>query len=210
MACGDHKAAFTAAILDPSVTVSQPPSVTAIAGYDAISHAVEAYVTRTRTHVSALFARDAWRLLEAHYERVLETPADLDARGAMLLGAHEAGIAIEQSMLGATHACANPLTARYGTPHGVAIAVMLAHVVRWNADEAGKRYQELESGGSGLADRLETLARAGRLPRTLRELGAVEADLPALAADAATQWTGLFNPRPLDAEAALALYRTAW
>ena len=52
----------------------------------------------------------------------------------MLLGAHEAGIAIEQSMLGATHACANPLTARYGTTHGIAIAVMLPHVVRWNAE----------------------------------------------------------------------------
>ena len=74
---------------------------------------------------------------------------DLAARGAMLLGAHEAGIAIEQSMLGATHACANPLTARYGTTHGIAIAVMLPHVVRWNAEVVGDRYAELLAGRDG-------------------------------------------------------------
>src|SRR5439155_21251680 len=122
---------FRVAILDPALTVSQPRQVTAIAGYDAISHAVESYVTVKRTAVSDLFAKDAWRLLEGHYERLLAQPGDLVARGPMLLGAHQAGIAIEQSMLGATHACANPVTAHYGTTHGVAIAVMLPHVVRW-------------------------------------------------------------------------------
>src|SRR5438132_8949800 len=143
MACGDPKAAFRIAILDPTLTVSQPKTVTAIAGFDAISHAVESYVTVSRTAISDLFARGAWRLLEAHYERVLVHPHDLPARGAMLVGAHEAGIAIEQSMLGATHACANPLTARYGTTHGIAIALMLPHVFRWNAEAAGDRYAAL-------------------------------------------------------------------
>src|SRR6267143_5547355 len=84
MACGDPKAAFRVAILDPALTVSQPRPVTAIAGYDAISHAVEAYVTSRRTAMSDLFAKDAWRLLERHYERVLAEPGDLIARGAML------------------------------------------------------------------------------------------------------------------------------
>jgi alcohol dehydrogenase len=121
MACGDPKAAFRVAILDPVLTVTQPTTVTAVAGFDAISHAVESYVTAKRTAISDLFARDAWRLLAPHYERVLAAPGDLDARGAMLFGSHEAGIAIEHSMLGATHACANPLTARYGTTHGIAI-----------------------------------------------------------------------------------------
>jgi alcohol dehydrogenase len=219
MACGDPKAAFHVAILDPTLTVTSPASVTAVAGYDALSHALEAYVTTKRTVVSDLFARDAWRLLQGHYERVLQSPQDLAARGAMLVGAHEAGVAIEQSMLGATHACANPLTARYGTPHGIAIAVMLPHVVRWNTPYVGDRYQELMSVAGvvpgpmetmSLTDRLEELASAGRLPRTLREIGAVEDDLPALAADAGTQWTGTFNPRPFDAGAALSLYKSAW
>jgi alcohol dehydrogenase class IV len=223
MACGDHKAAFKVAILDPELTVTLPRRVTAVAGYDALSHAVESWVTTKRTIVSDLFARDAWRLLEGHYERVLETMPALAARAAMLVGAHEAGIAIEQSMLGATHACANPLTARYGTTHGVAIAVMLPHVVRWNAPSVGDRYAQLldiagpgragdgeSSAGERLANRLADLARAGGLPRTLHELGASSGDLGDLALDAASQWTGTFNPRPFDAAAALSLYKDAY
>ena len=208
MACGDEKAAFRFAILDPALTVSQPAAVTAVAGYDAISHAVESYVTSRRTSVSGLFAREAWRLLEANYERVLAAPRDLAARGAMLLGSHYAGIAIEASMLGATHACANPLTAKYGTTHGVAIAVMLPHVVRWNAEVVGALYQELLP-GKDLAARLDDLARAGGLPRTLGDIGASASDIPALAADAATQWTGTHNPRAFDEPAARSLYERA-
>ncbi len=208
MACGDEKAAFRIAILDPALTVSQPAAVAAVTGYDAMSHAVESFVTARRTAVSDLFAREAWRLLEANYERVLAGPRDAGARGAMLLGAHYAGIAIEASMLGAAHACANPLTAKYGTTHGVAIAVMLPHVVRWNAEVVGDRYAVL-SPGQDLASRLEELARAGGLPRTLAEIGASAVDIPALAADAATQWTGQHNPRPFDESAARALYERA-
>jgi alcohol dehydrogenase len=207
MACGDPGIAFRAAILDPALTVSQPRAVTAIAGYDALSHAVESYVTLKRTPISNLFAREAWRLLSSHYERVLEEPADLPARGAMLLGAHYAGVAIEQSMLGATHACANPLTARYGTTHGIAIGVMLPHVVRWNEVAVAERYRDLHP---ELPVFLERLARAGALPAALRELGASMGDLPALAADAATQWTGTFNPRPFGEAAALDLYQRAY
>jgi len=214
MACGDPKAAFRIAVLDPELTVSQPRAVTAVAGFDAISHAVESYVTTRRTEISDLFAGAAWRLLDAHYERVLATPGDLEARGAMLLGAHQAGVAIEQSMLGATHACANPLTAQYGTPHGIAIAVLLPHVVRWNAEHVGDRYADLvqasvEAAGR-LASRLDALARAGGLPATLRDLGVARDKLPALAADAATQWTGAFNPRPFDAAGALQIYEQAY
>ena len=183
MACGDPKAAFRIAMLDPSLTLTQPREVTAVAGYDAISHAVESFVTTRRSEISDLFARDAWRRLDRYFERVLSTPHDVRARGAMLLGAHEAGIAIEQSMLGAAHACANPLTARYGTTHGVAIAVMLPHVVRWNAEHVGSRYAELlelrgvEGAAEQLATRLEDLRRAAELPATLRELGVPREDL---------------------------------
>ena len=210
---------FQVALLDPVTTVSQPRTLTAIAGYDALSHAVESYVTSSRCAVSDLFARDAWRLLETHYQRVLDDPNDLEARGAMLFGAHEAGLAIEQSMLGATHACANPLTARHGTTHGIAIAVMLPHVVRWNAAHVGERYDELlrisglDGGGAPgerLAERLEELSRAGGLPATLAELGVTRDDLTALASDASTQWTGGFNPRSFDAAAARALYERAY
>ena len=219
MACGAAGAAFRIAILDPVLTVSQPRALTATVGYDALSHAVESYVTARRTTMSDLFAADAWRLLEANYERVLAAPGDLAARAAMLLGSHQAGIAIEQSMLGATHACANPLTARHGTTHGVAISVMLPHVVRWNGREVGKRYADLlriagrtpgDDPGDELAARLDELARTGGLPRTLRDLGVPKDGLAVLAADAEKQWTGTFNPRPFNAAAAVELYQAAY
>lgn len=220
MACGDPGAAFKVAILDPRLTVSQPAGITATAGFDAISHAVETYVTTKRTAASEVFSLEAWRLLEANYERVITHPQDIEARGAMQLGAYWAGVAIENSMLGATHACANPLTANYNTEHGAAIGLMLPHVVRWNGSAVGDRYDQLLKHGSGipdrgdpaeaLADRLEELLAIGGMTRGLKKAGVPEADLPRLAKEAAGQWTGQFNPRALGAAEALELYQRAY
>ncbi|MGD1091967.1 MAG: iron-containing alcohol dehydrogenase [Bryobacteraceae bacterium] len=208
MACGDSKAAFRIAILDPKLTVSQPRAVTAATGYDALSHAVETLVSTRRTALSECFSREAWRLLNANYPRVLKDPEDLKARGAMLLGAHFAGLAIENAMLGATHACANPLTAHYDIPHGVAIAMLLPHVVKWNATVAGRDYEDLHSGD--LSHRLTDLAELAELPHSLRDRSVPEEALPRLAEEASAQWTGRFNPRPFNAAAALEIYQWAY
>ncbi len=222
MACGDLKAAFRVALLDPALTLSQPKNITAISGFDAIAHAVETYVTTKRTPVSEVFSREAWVLLEGNYERVLAQPDDLEARGAMQLGAFYAGLAIENSMLGATHACANPLTARYGTAHGAAIAMLLPSVVRWNERAAAERYATLLKSASvgklnealspteALARRLEALAASGSLNTDLRGIGIAENELPELAAEAAEQWTGTFNPRPFNKEGAMEVYSCAY
>jgi alcohol dehydrogenase len=222
MACGDRKAAFQLALLDPALTVSQPWSITATSGFDAIAHAVETYVATKRNPLSELFSRQAWTLLEHNYERVLAQPGDLEARGAMQLGAYYAGVAIENSMLGATHACANPLTARYGTAHGAAIAMLLPSVVRWNGPVAGERYAELlqlssSNSNAGmqekvelLADRLEQLAEAGGLRTTLNAAGVAHDQLGPLAEDAAAQWTGGFNPRSFDMNGAMEIYESAF
>ena len=219
MACGDPKAAFRVALLDPALTVSQPRSITAQSGFDAIAHAVETFVTTKRTPVSEIFSREAWQLLEPNYERVLIRPDDLEARGAMQLGAFYAGVAIENSMLGATHACANPLTARYGTAHGAAIAMLLPSVVRWNETAVSDRYAMLLQLSSvatdkyectpteALARRLEKLAEAGGLQTHLSGVGIKKQDFAELAAEAAEQWTGTFNPRPLDQQGAIEIYR---
>jgi alcohol dehydrogenase len=214
MACGDPKALFSAAILDPELTVSQPAAVTAATGYDALSHAVETWVTTRRNPVSELFSKEAWRRLSAHYERVLTHPHDREARGAMLLGAHFAGAAIEWSMLGAAHACANPLSARYEMVHGVAIALVLRHVFRWNtaADGGGSspiasRYEALDH---ELGDVLARLASAGGFPNSLRAAGVPRGDFDDLADSAARQWTGTFNPRPFHARGAREVYEMAW
>lgn len=222
MACGDPKAAFRVALLDPVLTLSQPRTITATSGFDAIAHAVETFVTRRRSGLSEFFSREAWRLLDANYERVLAEPDDLEARSAMQLGAYFAGLAIENSMLGATHACANPLTAHYGTVHGAALALLLPSVVRWNGPVAAQRYAELLkvsniSGSSDvdaptemLAQRLEQLAAIGGLRGSLSSAGVPAADLPMLAAEAAKQWTGTFNPRPFDQAGALEVYEKAF
>jgi len=228
MACGDPQAAFRLAILDPQLTVSQPPAVTAASGFDALAHAIETYVTTSRNAFSEVFSREAWRLLASNYETVVREPKNLQARAAMQLGACYAGIAIENSMLGATHACANPLTARYGTVHGVALAMLLPTVVRWNANVVAERYAELtrvvnHSAGSDqrqqsetyesvekLAQRLEQLASTGGLQTNLSGSGIAQGDLRSLADEAANQWTGRFNPRPFDVNGAFEIYQAAW
>ncbi|MBL8177251.1 MAG: iron-containing alcohol dehydrogenase [Bryobacterales bacterium] len=207
MACGDPQAAFRIALLDPELCLTAPAAVKATAGYDALSHAVETWVTTKRNPISLSFAMQAWRLMESSFERVVTAADDLEAMGKMLLGSHLAGMAIENSMLGATHACANPLTARYGTTHGTAIALLLAHVVRWNAAAVHGSYRELHS---SLPERLEELALAAGLPRRLRDAGVEESDFAQLSEAASHQWTGRFNPRPLDAAGAREVYECAW
>lgn len=221
MACGDPQAAFRIAILDPCLTLSQPAEVSSATGFDALSHAVESYCSKRSTPLSQSFSREAWWLLERNYERVLRDPADLEARGAMQLGAFYAGLAIENSSVGAAHACANPLSARYRTPHGVAIGLLLSPVIRWTGTVAESAYGDLLhlSGGNSwkgkdasgfLAQRLDELAASARLPRELRKEGVREGDLESLAAEASSHWTVDFNPRLLTSLSAMEIYREAW
>ena len=219
MACGDPTASFRVALLDPALTTSQPRHITSTSGFDAIAHAVETFVTTRRNGISEFFSREAWRLLERNYEVVLSEPNNLEARGAMQIGAFFAGMAIENSMLGATHACANPLTAHYGTVHGAALAMLLPSVVRWNGSVVADRYAELLNGRPDLnnrnsaeilAQRLEELAVAGGLQSTLEKAGVPQHDLKMLAEEAATQWTGTFNPRSFDYTGAMEIYQDAY
>jgi len=219
MACGDPSAAVRVALLDPELTLTAPLIVTALAGFDAVAHAVETAVTTKRTPLSDMYSHEAWRLLASAFERVLLHPADLEARAGMLAGAHFAGTAIEQSMLGAAHACANPLSARYDLAHGQALAILLPRVVRWNSAVATDRYAMLLGSprrragdldaAETLARRLEDLVIAGGLATRLQDVGVEESAIPELAAQAAQQWTGTFNPRPFDATGASELYRSA-
>lgn len=217
MACGDSKARFRAVLLDPVLTDSLPPRVLATSAIDACSHALESYVCNRWTPLSRMFSRHAWQLLESGFEGALESGSRA-ARGRLLLGAHLAGWAIESSMLGAAHACANPLTAHFGVVHGMAVGLMLPHVIRFNRPVAEADYDELLGGrrsGGGraaetLADWVAGLRAQSALPRTLRELGVPETDLEMLASEAASEWTGGFNPRPLSPNDCLELYRKAF
>ena len=207
MACGDAKASAKVAILDPLLTISQPERVSACTGIDALAHAVETAVTKKRTSLSAMYSHEAFRLCMGGIERVLRDPRDLEARGMMQLGAAFAGTAIENSMLGAAHAAANPLTARYGIVHGQAVGLMLPAVVAFNArdPEAQMRYHELAAEADlgpieELIEELETILDAAGMKSGLAKFGIKSADYAQLAKEAAQQWTATFNPRPIGAE----------
>lgn len=223
MACGDKKASFAIAVLDPKLTLTQPPQVTALTGVDALSHALETYVTRPRNPVSLLFSREAWKFLSANFLKVLADPNDLEARGGMLLGAAWSGLAIENSMLGAAHALANPLTATHQIVHGQAVGAMLPHIIRYNGQQFDDWYCELsaisadnpeapaaDSGSAGIADFVERMVQAAGLEINLQGLGVPREQIPELAEAASRQWTGQFNPRPVNSEELAAIYENAF
>lgn len=217
MACGDPKALPIIALLDPSLTLTQPDSVAACTSIDAITHAVESYVCTRRNDISMRYAAESFALTANALPRVLDDPSDTKARGDMLLGAAYAGLAIENSMLGAAHSCANPLTAKYGTIHGQAVGVMLPHVIRFNAqdEEVKASYNKLAeyAGLNDVDDLIETLTalldRAG-LKTNLADLGIESTSFSELAPKAAGQWTANFNPRAITSKDFESLYLAAY
>ena len=215
MACGDKKAAARIAILDPELTLTQPGRVTCVTGIDAIAHALESAVCKKRNDISIAYSRAAFALLSRNYLTVLREPDNRGARAAMLLGAAFAGTAIENSMLGAGHSAANPLTARFGIVHGEAVGMMLPYVMRHNLTEpnAWEEYTELADplgiAGDALPDWLTGILEQAGLPRTI-PAGLITPDLlPVLAQEAAGQWTAQFNPAAVDALVFEKLYQAA-
>lgn len=225
MACLDPRAAARIAILDPILTISQPSRVTAVTGIDAIAHAVETAVTSKRNALSLMYSLEAFKLCVTGLPQVISRPNDIEARGRMLLGAALAGTAIENSMLGAAHSAANPLTAHFDVVHGTAVGIMLPHVVRFNGGnpEAKRAYAELASapeiacvsGGieaahEALIARLESLLNLAGIPRSLADCGVSRDAIPVMASEASRQWTAKFNPKPIGAGDFAALYEAAF
>ena len=200
MACGDKKAAAAVAILDPELTVTMPSAVTAHTGIDAIAHALETAVCNKRSDVSSAYSRAAWQLLEQGLERVMVDRNDKEARARMQLGAAFAGTAIENSMLGIAHSCANPLTAHFDVVHGQAVGTMLPHVIEFNSQDTDVAaiYRDVHEGD--LVGRVRDLLVASKMDLTLSDLNVDDSMIPQLAAEAAEQWTAQFNPVPVDAE----------
>jgi len=222
MACGDQKAAARVAILEPALTLTQPRIVTISTGIDAITHAVESAVTKSATLLSTMFSKQAFRMTINHFDRVLNDPDDIKARAQMQLGAAYSGIAIENSMLGAAHAAANPLTARYNIVHGQAVGLMLPAVIQFNAQDPAvrKAYADLSVYASlanpadsvdqaldALLSRIDELWELAGLPHSLEEFGVTESAISDLATESADQWTAKHNPCPIAAEDFIRLYQ---
>ncbi|MEC7821265.1 MAG: iron-containing alcohol dehydrogenase, partial [Candidatus Neomarinimicrobiota bacterium] len=209
MACGDRKAAARVAILDPELTLTQPASVTAHTGIDALTHAIESAVTKSRSEVSMPYSRLSFSLLNDGFEAVIKNPECLQSRAKVLLGAAYAGVAIENSMLGAAHAAANPLTAHFGVVHGQAVGVMMPHVVEFNsADEQIREiYKTLYPGN--LSERVNDLMAMVGMSVGISGYGINDGSIRKLAEEACCQWTAGFNPRKVESEDFVRLYASA-
>ncbi len=124
------------AVLDPALTVGLPPHITSTTGMDALTHAVEAYIGKSNTKATIKYAEDATRLIHENLEKAYADGKDLEARGNMLKGSYLAGCAFTQAFVGYVHAIAHNLGGLYGTPHGLANAVILPYVLDWYGDAA--------------------------------------------------------------------------
>lgn len=213
------------AALDAGLTLGLPGHVTAATGIDAIVHAVEAYTSaRLKNPLSDALAREAFRLLTGNLIKAIEEPGNVEARSAMLLGAHIAGLAFANAPVAGVHALAYPLGGIHHLPHGLSNALMLRVVLQHNSEAARELYAELapivapECEGMGsqarcaaLIDRLDQLVVASGLKPRLRDHGIPETDIPMLAKEAMKQGRLLVNnPCPIEEGDAQRLYEAAW
>ena len=228
---GDEKRGVSApaliaghAVLDPTLTLGLPRPVAAATGMDAMVHAIEAYTSaHLKNPLSDMLAREALRLLAGNLMTVCETPHDVAARSAMLLGAHLAGVAFANAPVAGVHALAYPLGGRFHVPHGLSNVLMLPHVLGFNMGAAMPLYAELgpivdpalagigqQGQAAGLIEALRRMSVAAGMPQHLRDVGVACADLDGLAADAMLQERLLRNnPRPIALADARRLYEAA-
>lgn len=212
------------AVLDAELTLGLPRQVTAATGIDAMVHAIEAYTSaRLKNPMSDLLAREALRLLTANFLRVCDHPDDREARGAMLLGSHLAGVAFANAPVAGVHALAYPLGGHFHVPHGLSNALMLPHVLGHNMHAAMPSYAELgllldpglagqgmQAQANGLLNRLRELSLAAGVPQRLREVGVGSEHLDLLASEAMKQERLLINnPCPITEADARRLYEAA-
>jgi alcohol dehydrogenase class IV len=212
-----------AAFVDPQLTLSVPPTITAATGLDALTHCIEAYANRYAHPIVDIYALQGIRLISANLVRAVRDGGDVEARAALSLGSLFGGLCLGPVNTAAVHALSYPLGGRFHVAHGVSNAVLLPHVLRFNCPAAPERYAEI-SGALGVAGNgspqstaehgvefLSALARDCGVPQKLSEFGIPRAAIPALAR-AAMQVTRLLrnNLRPLSEADAVRIYEAAY
>lgn len=220
--CVDVHDVPAVAVVDPDMMASMPKGLTAATGMDALTHAIEGYITK-----------GAWELTDALHLKAIEIIArslrgavenDPAGREGMALGQYVAGMGFSNVGLGVVHGMAHPLSAYYDTPHGIANAVLLPYVMDFNKDYTGEKYREIARamGVKGVdamsqaeyrnaaIQAVQQLSQDVGIPAKLHQIGVKEEDLPALAVDALNDVCTGGNPRDCTVEEILAVYRTAF
>lgn len=185
-----------AALVDPDLTVTCPPGVTAASGMDALTQAIESYVSIHATPVTDALGVHAAGLLLENLSAAYRYGADADARTACAYGSVMAGLALAHARLGVVHGMAHPLGIRYGIPHGVCCAVLLPASIQLNRDAAGPKYDQLAHvAGRPIDDACRELLRTLDLPENFREYDIPEDDFPRIAEESMPSGSLKANPK---------------
>lgn len=224
MVCVDPNDIPTVSIVDPELMISMPKSLTAATGMDALTHAIEGYITKGAWEMTNMFELKAIELIARNLETAVNEPHNIEARNGMALAQYIAGMGFSNVGLGIVHSMAHPLGAFYDTPHGVANALLLPYVMEYNASATGEKYREIAK-AMGVADTdnmnsdeyreaavtaVRTLSQKINIPQKLNQIGVKEQDLAALAKSAFEDVCTPGNPRDTSQEEILELYRMAF
>ncbi|MGN0867902.1 MAG: lactaldehyde reductase [Akkermansia sp.] len=220
--CVDPHDIPVVAVVDPDMMSSMPRGLTAATGMDALTHAIEGYTTLAAWELADTLNLKAVEIIARSLRKAVEN--DPEGRADMALGQYMTGMAFSNVGLGVVHGMAHPLSAFYGTPHGVANAVLLPYVMEYNADYTGDKFREIARvmGVPGVdamspaefrkaaIDAVVQLSKDVKIPQTLREIGVLESDLEALTDAAMADVCTGGNPRPCKREEILAVYQKAF
>lgn len=220
MVCVDPNDIPAVAIVDAELMYSLPKGLTAATGMDALTHAIEGYITKGAWSLSDMFEIEAIRMIARNLPTAVENGSDKEAREAMALAQYVAGMAFSNVGLGLVHGMAHPMGSLFDVPHGVANAILLPTVMEFNMPAAEKKYRAIaeamgvdtkdmtdKEAAQAACDAVAALSRRVGIPQHLSELGIGEADIPTLAAQAIEDVCTPGNPRDVTLADIEALYR---
>ncbi len=224
MVCVDPHDIPVLAIVDPELMLSMPKGLTAATGMDALTHAIEGYITKGAWEMSDTFSLKAIRMIARHLEKAVTDPSDITAREGMAVAQYIAGMSFSNVGLGIVHSMAHPLGAFYDTPHGVANALLLPYVMEFNAPAAQEKFREiarmmgvpdvdklsLDDAALAAVNAVKALSQKIGIPQKLSEIGVKEGDLEELAQAAFHDVCTPGNPRDVSISDILGLYRKAY
>lgn len=212
-----------AVILDPELTVSLPPAITAATGIDALTHCLEAYTNKFSHPIIDLYAYQGMQLIAANVEKAVKDGKDIEARAAVMLGSFYGGVCLGPVNTAAVHALSYPLGSLFHLPHGLSNALLLPYVMAFNLPASPKRHAEVaialgcEAGADDTAtakrgvEKAKELIRQCGLPLRLRDAGVTRESIPGMAEDAMKiQRLLKNNPRELTKEDAVNIYKDAY